>query len=154
IEAHAMFLAPWAPIQLKLFRYGADAPNQFAVFATRAIPAGRIIYELVGQLSLDNVDGEAKKKTTQLSEMEARDGTSRVLYGPIRMVNHSCDASTYEELKPNCRSTIVVRTLRAIQPGEEVTVGYGSDFFDAEGICMCSVCQPDMQNSLKLVNPP
>ncbi|KAK7050186.1 hypothetical protein R3P38DRAFT_3173291 [Favolaschia claudopus] len=154
IEAHSMLLAPWATVQLKLFRYGANEPNQFAIFAIDDIPSGRIIYELIGQLSLDNVDGEAKKKSTQLSEMKARDGTNRVLYGPIRMVNHSCDANTvYEELKPNCRSTIIVRTLRAIRREEQITVGYGSDFFDADDDCLCSVCRPDTQHGVKSTNP-
>ncbi|KAK7024094.1 hypothetical protein R3P38DRAFT_2779644 [Favolaschia claudopus] len=58
------------PVQLKLFRFGANGPNQFAVFATEVIPEDSIIYQWVGQLSMDNVDGEAKKKSTQLSEMK------------------------------------------------------------------------------------
>jgi hypothetical protein len=47
--------------------------------------AGEYIYELTGLLS---VDGHATN--TRLSEYRADDNTARILFGPLRMLNHDC----------------------------------------------------------------
>ncbi|KAK6985110.1 hypothetical protein R3P38DRAFT_3291968 [Favolaschia claudopus] len=142
-QAHLTMLAPWASTRLKLFRFDPNDHIQFGVFAHHDIPANVLLPELLGQLSRDNVNMSSKVETTHLSEMFARNGTTRVLYGPIRFVNHSCNPnSTYEELRYNSERTISVRTLRPIQSGQQVTVDYGPGFFDADHICACDVCRP------------
>ncbi|KAF8145612.1 hypothetical protein K438DRAFT_1781829 [Mycena galopus ATCC 62051] len=62
---------------------------QYGVIAYTEIPSNTRIYELIGKLSVDNVDSNAKSKTTTLSEMFAEDSTTRILYGPIQFINHS-----------------------------------------------------------------
>jgi hypothetical protein len=85
-----VLLAPWSCIQLKLVKLGQAPEPQFGIFAKQDIPAKVPIYELAGLLSSDSVDGDAKSKTTSLSEMYGPNGSTRVLFGPIRFVNHSC----------------------------------------------------------------
>ena len=61
----------------------------------------------------------------------------QVLFGPITLTNHSC--------VPNCefdssRSKIVsLRAIRDIEPGEELTIFYGENYFDKNNKgCQCS----------------
>ena len=60
----------------------------FGVQATRAIGEGEYVYELSGLLSIDN-----NTPHTRLSESTPFGDSSqdlRVLFGPIRFVNHQC----------------------------------------------------------------
>jgi hypothetical protein len=74
-------------------RLGADQQNQFGIVAKEDLPPDTFLYELAGMLSVDYVDDTTNVITTRLSEIRAVDGTKRVLFGPIRFVNHSCDAN-------------------------------------------------------------
>ncbi|KAK6984896.1 hypothetical protein R3P38DRAFT_3231301 [Favolaschia claudopus] len=144
-QAHLVLLDPSAPIKLKLIKFGELESNQFGVVAKRYIQRDAAIPQLIGQLSIDNVDGLAKDKTTQLSEIKARDGTARTLYGPIRFVNHHCHPNAvFEEIRRGCHNTIIIKTVRDIEEGEEVTVDYGGDFFAERGDCRCQQCCPSV----------
>ncbi|KAJ7668566.1 hypothetical protein DFH06DRAFT_1378337 [Mycena polygramma] len=142
LRATVVLLAPWSPVKLHLAQLGEGNPVQFGIMTKVHIPADTLIYELVGQLSSDSVDGEAREKTTSLSEMSAFDGSSRVLFGPIRFVNHSCDANTvFEQFESRTRA-VMIRTLRDIACGEEVTVNYGPDYWEEGQQCLCGTCEP------------
>ncbi|KAJ7668609.1 hypothetical protein DFH06DRAFT_1126085 [Mycena polygramma] len=148
LRATVVLLAPWSPVKLHLAQLGEGNPVQFGIMTKAHIPADTLIYELIGQLSSDSVDGEAREKTTSLSEMSAFDGSSRVLFGPIRFVNHSCDANTvlrlcsqFEQFESRTRA-VMIRTLRDIACGEEVTVNYGPDYWEEGQKCRCGTCEP------------
>ncbi|KAK6975087.1 hypothetical protein R3P38DRAFT_3238252 [Favolaschia claudopus] len=126
-QAHLVLLDPSAPIKLKLIKFGELESNQFGVVAKRYIQRDAAIPQLIGQLSIDNVDGS--------------DGTARTLYGPIRFVNHHCHPNAvFEEIRRGCHNTIIIKTVRDIEEGEEVTVDYGGDFFaERWGLSMSAV---------------
>ncbi|KAF8144977.1 hypothetical protein K438DRAFT_1945234 [Mycena galopus ATCC 62051] len=157
LRAHVALLAPWSLVKLSIVQM---ENLQYGVSARGHIPPNTRIYELLGRLSTDNVDGQAKSKTTSLSEMFAEDGTSRVLFGPIRFVNHSCKANSavsgvfsyrprkklsdiqYEQYSPGRPDVIILVSIASIEEGEEVTVDYGDDYFEGSR-CQCDRCQHD-----------
>jgi SET domain-containing protein len=68
------------------------------------------------------------------------DGSSRRNLG--RYINHSCDPNAVAVLR---RGNIVFVALRAIAPGEEITLDYGEEYFDlfiAPSGCRCAACRP------------
>ncbi|KAJ7605665.1 hypothetical protein DFH06DRAFT_1348517 [Mycena polygramma] len=139
LRSMVVLLAAWSPVKLSLVKLGEDERVQFGIRAQACIEADALIYEMVGQLSSDSVDGKARAKTTALSEMSAFDGSSRVLFGPIRFVNHSCKPNTVFELQER---GITLRTVRDIAPGEEVTVDYGAEYWEEGHKCLCDICEP------------
>ena len=61
----------------------------------------------------------------------------RLLAGTIRFVNSSCDPNCrYEFTSSNGIPCVRLKTLRIIQPGEELTVFYGKHFFETLE-CQC-----------------
>ena len=66
------------------------------------------------------------------------DGSSRRNLG--RYINHSCDANAEARLRAG---RMVFVALRRIEPGEEITLDYGEEYFDlylkASG-CRCTAC--------------
>jgi hypothetical protein len=65
---------------------GSPGIRGFGIVASVPLLAGEYIYELTGLLS---VDGNAEH--TRLSEIRAADNTVRILFGPLRMLNHDCN---------------------------------------------------------------
>ena len=76
---------------------------------------------------------------TDLSVMSSeRTGEQFVLLGPLRFVNSDCN--------PNCEfdfasvsGIVQLRTKRRINPGDELFVKYGPDFFEYNS-CLCRTC--------------
>ncbi|KAJ7905941.1 hypothetical protein B0H13DRAFT_1477805, partial [Mycena leptocephala] len=125
-------------VRLKVLSLGSNRTRGFGIVASVPLLAGEYIYELTGLLS---VDGHATN--TRLSEYRADDNTARILFGPLRMLNHDCSPNA-EYLKiTGCELGLVVRTLSAINPGEEITLNYSElkDYFDDEEQCPCCTCQ-------------
>lgn len=55
-----------------------------------------------------------------------------------RYINHHCDSNTEPvSAMYGRRAVVVLRTTRAIAEGEEVTIDYGFDYFDANFPCEC-----------------
>ncbi|KAJ7430293.1 hypothetical protein FB451DRAFT_1324664 [Mycena latifolia] len=131
-KAYAILLAPWSAVRLRVCALGPQQKVQFAIFAQANIPADAFLWELSGALSKDD---EKNTHHTHLSEMAGYDGrTTRILYGPIRLVNHSCKPNaTYHALpivehgryKRDSSHSITIKAVRDIRIGEEITVNYG-----------------------------
>ncbi len=68
------------------------------------------------------------------------DGSSRRNLG--RYINHSCDPNAVAVLR---KGRMVFVALRAIAPGEEITLDYGEEYFAlfiAASGCRCQACRP------------
>ena len=73
---------------------------------------------------------------------KGRKNSERVMLGPASFINHAC--------KPNAdwvvqgewsKTTLVVKTIRPIKKGEEITLSYGKHFFGVENKdCGCTDC--------------
>ncbi|KAJ7848376.1 hypothetical protein B0H14DRAFT_3867246 [Mycena olivaceomarginata] len=57
------------------------------------------------------------------------------------MLNHDCNPNAEYLNISGCELGLIVRTLRAINPGEEITLNYSGDYFDDEEQCPCRTCQ-------------
>ncbi len=69
------------------------------------------------------------------------DGSSRRNLG--RYINHSCEPNAVAVLR---NGNIVFVALRAIAPGEEITLDYGDEYFElfiAAAGCRCAACRPE-----------
>ncbi|KAJ6601241.1 hypothetical protein DFH09DRAFT_1271034 [Mycena vulgaris] len=158
VEAYSILLAPWCIVRLRVLPMGPSSQVQFGIFAREDIQEGDIVWEMMGMLSST---AEKNARHTHLSEMKDWDSVNRILYGPVRFVNHDCspnvvyhylplanlDGSDTENSETSSETpsgesdfSVVVVALRNIQRGEEILVNYGHDYFPAG--CPCHTCRP------------
>lgn len=109
----------------------------FGAFAAEPIPAHRKIGEIRGE-SISVAEGRrraAGRQRIMIVEISARKAIdASASQDPMRFTNHSC--------RPNARLTIrdgriEFYALRAIAPGEEVTVNYGQTHHEGTLACRC-----------------
>ena len=85
---------------------------------------------------------------TELSVMSSeRTGKQLILLGPMRFINSDCS--------PNCEydfssetGIVQLRVKKRINPGEEIFVKYGPDFFDKNS-CLCRTCDLEAREKLQ-----
>ncbi len=74
----------------------------------------------------------------EISRQWTIDGSAR--RNLARYINHSCRPNTEAVLR---KGQIVIKAIRAIAPGDEITYDYGKDYFDLfikpKG-CRCAAC--------------
>lgn len=96
------------------------------IFSTKKIPRRARILEYTGRLITDKeADKRAGKYLFELGNGKTIDGTDRK--NTARYVNHSCT--------PNCEVTVIgnrvfIKTVRVINPGDEITYDYGKEYFN------------------------
>jgi SET domain-containing protein len=110
------------------------------LYAGEVIPRGKYIIEYFGEIiDDDTADEHAGKYLFEVKKNVNIDGTTRE--NTARYINHAC--------RPNCeiyyyKERVMVRSLRKIKEGEELSYDYGTDYF--EGIiggkkrCRCPRC--------------
>ena len=104
----------------------------------RAIPRGEKIIEYVGPvITTEEANRKGGKYLFELDKDHAIEGSARS--NTARYINHSCT--------PNAKGYTTGRrvwiwSLRAIKPGEEITINYGKEYLD-EHIrqCKCAACK-------------
>lgn len=127
----------------KSFRVGKSKTG-LGLFATRLIEKGEFIVQYRGRKLTNAVaDALADRGNKYLYELNNRwtiDGSSRK--NVARYANHSC--------RPNAESDvlrghkIIIRSIRKIQPDEEILYDYGKDYFNLilKPIgCKCDKCE-------------
>jgi uncharacterized protein len=121
------------------FRIGR-AHTGLGLFATMPIKRGTWLLEYSGPLL---TDAEAKKKEDRgaryLFEINRRwtvDGSPRS--NIARYANHSCKPNLEVEI---VKKRILLRTIRRIEPGDELTYNYGREYLDNYiPLCKCAHC--------------
>jgi SET domain-containing protein len=126
----------------KLFRVGRSKTG-LGLFATEQIRKGTFIVEYKGRRLRNEVaDKMADRGSKYLYEVNNRwtiDGSNR--RNVARYANHSC--------RPNAESDVtrqrkvIIRAIKSIRPGDEITYDYGTDYFDLiiKPIgCKCDKC--------------
>lgn len=127
----------------KSFRVGKSKTG-LGLFAARLIEKGEFIVQYRGRKLTNAVaDALADRGNKYLYELNSRwtiDGASRS--NVARYANHSC--------RPNAESDvlrghkIIIRSIKKIQPGEEIVYDYGKDYFNLilKPIgCKCVKCE-------------
>jgi hypothetical protein len=125
----------------KSFRVGRSKTG-LGLFATREIPKGVDIVRYSGPL-IDSKKAE-DIDNRYLFEINGRwtiDGSTRKNVG--RYANHSCKPNAESDVSSRKRR-VMIRSIKKILPGEEITYDYGTDYFKAflKPIgCKCAKCE-------------
>jgi uncharacterized protein len=124
------------------YRIGRSATG-LGLFATAPIERGAFIVEYSGP-RIPTREAHAREKTAgarYMFEINSRwtvDGSVRSNIG--RYANHSCHPNAESALR---RGKVILRALRAIEPGEEITYDYGEEYFELfikPNGCRCPKC--------------
>lgn len=110
----------------------------FGVFSNAAVPALTKLGELTGEAvtvaeGRRRAQGRARIMLVELSASRAIDATHST--DPMRFTNHSCQPNARIQVEAG---TIEFFTLRDIQAGEEITVGYGATHHEGRLACRCA----------------
>jgi SET domain-containing protein len=125
------------------FRVGRSQTG-LGLFATAPIEKRTIIVEYSGRRipTKEARKHEKRYASKYMFEIDSRwtvDGSSR--RNIARYANHSCRPNAESDL---VAGKIVLRAIKAIRPGEEITYDYGREYFDlflkANG-CKCAKCR-------------
>jgi SET domain-containing protein len=127
----------------KPFRVG-KSPTGLGLFATEFIDKGTFIVEYKGRMLPDAVAGKlADRGAKYLYEINSRwtvDGSSRS--NVARYANHSCRPNAESDVTRDKK--IIIRSIKRIYPGDEITYDYGRDYFNLilkKIGCKCEKCQ-------------
>jgi uncharacterized protein len=125
------------------FRLGRSQTG-LGLFATAPIEKRTIIVEYSGRRipTSEAKEYERRHASRYMFEINARwtiDGSTRS--NMARYANHSCRPNAESDL---IKGKIVLRAIKTIGPGEEITYDYGREYFDlflkAKG-CKCTKCR-------------
>ena len=127
------------------YRIGRSTTG-LGLFAIAAIRRGAFIVEYSGE-RIPTREAKARERTTgtrYMFEINSRwtvDGSPRSNIG--RYANHSCRPNAESAVKSG---KVILRALRAIEPGEEITYDYGEEYFELfikPNGCRCAKCADD-----------
>src|SRR5215475_1780935 len=127
----------------KPYRIGRSRTG-LGLFATKPIRKGAKIIRYFGPL----LDSRKKKddaiENKYLFELNGRwtiDGSVRE--NIARYINHACKPNAESDVKPRKRK-VFIRAIKNIEPGDEISYDYGTDYFKAylKPIgCKCDACE-------------
>jgi SET domain-containing protein len=127
----------------KPYRIGRSRTG-LGLFATRAIRKGTKIIRYFGPLLDSRKEKDDAIENKYLFELNNRwtiDGSVRE--NIARYINHGCKPNAESDVKPRKRK-VFIRAIKNIEPGEEISYDYGTDYFKAylKPIgCKCDACE-------------
>ena len=128
------------------FRIARSKPGMgFGLYARDAIAEGEYLMDYTGaKISSKVADALPTRYLFEIDEDWTIDGSLRS--NLARYINHACE--------PNCEADIrddriMISAIENIQPGQELTIDYGEEYFD-EFIrphgCKCATCLNKVSN--------
>ena len=127
----------------KPYRIGRSKTG-LGLFATQPIKKGVKIIQYFGPL-LDSKnekhDAIENKYLFQISKRWTVDGSIRK--NIARYINHSCKPNAESDVNP-AKKKIIIRSIKKIEPGEEINYDYGTEYFKEylKPIgCKCEGCE-------------
>ncbi len=127
----------------KPYRIGRSSTG-LGLFATKPIKKGTKIVRYIGPL-LDckkkKDDAVENKYLFELNNRWTIDGSVRE--NVARYINHACKPNAESDVRPRKRK-VFIRAIKNIEPGEEISYDYGTDYFKAylKPIgCKCAACE-------------
>jgi SET domain-containing protein len=127
----------------KPYRVGRSRTG-LGLFATKEIRKGTRILEYSGPLLDCNKEEDDAVENKYLFHLTARwtiDGSVR--RNIARYANHACRPNAESDVQPRKRK-VYIRAIKTIQPGDEITYDYGTDYFKEylKPIgCKCAHCE-------------
>ena len=129
--------------QNKPYRIGRSKTG-LGLFATKKIKKGTKIIRYMGPL-LDSKnekhDGIDNKYLFEINNRWTIDGSNRK--NIARYINHSCKPNAESDVNTRKRK-VIIRSIKTIEPGEEINYDYGTDYFKIflKPIgCKCDSCE-------------
>jgi SET domain-containing protein len=119
----------------------ARSKTGLGMFATERIPKNTRIFEYTGRIITNEAADRLPGKPRYLYDLNKKftlDGSPRSNLG--RYANHSCRPNAVDY---SYRGRVYVKSLRVIEPGEEITYDYGKIYFNAfigKENCLCVKC--------------
>jgi uncharacterized protein len=129
--------------QNKPYRIGRSRTG-LGLFATKPIRKGAKIIRYFGPLLDSRKEKDDAIENKYLFELNNRwtiDGSVRE--NIARYINHGCKPNAESDVKPRKRK-VFIRAIKNIEPGEEISYDYGTDYFKAylKPIgCKCDACE-------------
>ena len=125
----------------KRYRVGRSRTG-LGLFATALIEKGAFIAEYSGpRISHAEAARREKRGSRYIFEISSRwsiDGSTR--RNIARYANHSCRPNAESDL---VRGRLILRAIKRIKPGDEITYHYGTEYFDlflGPMVCKCAHC--------------
>ena len=123
------------------FRIGRSKTG-LGLFATKPIKKGAFIVRYAGR-KIPNEEAERREARGarymyELNKHYTLDGSSRKNIG--RYANHSCRPNSESLMY---RGRVFIKSVRNIEPGDEITYHYGKDYYDiyiGKRRCRCVTC--------------
>jgi uncharacterized protein len=104
------------------------SPHGRGVFATRRFRKGQIIERCP---TVEVADADVVGRLDDYVYASVKQGDSLIVLGYGMLYNHSAEPNVdYDQVDP---SEITYRALRTIEPGEELTIDYGDDWWETRG---------------------
>ena len=127
----------------KPYRIGRSRTG-LGLFATKPIKKGTRIIRYFGPILDSKKKEEDAIENKYLFELNGRwtiDGSVRE--NIARYINHACKPNAESDVRPRKRK-VFIRAIKNIEPGEEISYDYGTDYFKAylKPIgCKCAACE-------------
>ncbi|ODV96958.1 hypothetical protein PACTADRAFT_84228 [Pachysolen tannophilus NRRL Y-2460] len=132
-------------------RYGGKIGKRFmegTVVARREILAGQEIKYLQGILSEVSEEETLNINDLSIIRLSSKKNKPCLMLGPLRFVNHDCNANSKFFSKLN---VLKIVSTRKILMGEEITVFYSNDYFGEDNCdCLCASCERSLNGYWKL----
>lgn len=96
IPAYAMVIQPVSIASVRLRKFRPQSTREawtFGIFATEKIPAGIFLYELMGLMAENPYQKHSDLSEVYPHPAQNKGQSPRVLFGPIRFVNHECQSN-------------------------------------------------------------
>ena len=140
----------------KCERYSLEGHLGAKVLATKGCSERKMIKGLDGSSRDINEDLEAELMQRMVSTnciiKSERTKTVRVMIGPICFLNHDCKPNS--QFVSLSKKLVGLQALRDIQPGEELTISYGTDNFGRENKnCECKTCEDQKNGAYRKLRP-
>ncbi len=129
------------PRRGRRYRVGRSRTG-LGLFATAPIAKGAFIVEYrgrrIGHAEAERREARGARYMFEIDGRSTIDGSNR--RNIARYANHSCRANAESDLR---KGKVILRAIRDIAPGEEITYDYGRDYFalflERSG-CKCKKC--------------
>jgi uncharacterized protein len=125
----------------KSYRVGRSRTG-LGLFATAAIDKGAFIIAYqgrrIGHAQAERLEARGARYIFEINGRWSIDGSSR--RNLMRYANHSCRPNAESDL---VKGQVILRAIKAIKPGDEITYDYGEDYFAlfiAPAGCKCAKC--------------
>ena len=137
------------PQRQKPYRVGRSRTG-LGLFATAAIEKGAFIIEYRGRrianAEATRLEARGARFLYEINRRWTVDGSNR--RNLARYANHSCRPNAESDI---IKGKVILRAIRNIKPGDEITYDYGEEYFELflNPRCKCEKCMEDRRKARK-----